>query len=625
MRNSVQKKLIAAVFAISILPIFALSGYQMYSTDTRLRADVHAQIEGIAQAKIASLDAFLDAIRRSTASVAKTAAVVGALAQPGEPTKVALDTVRQFQEAHWGMFHHVMLVDRSGHAVLSPPHGESTSSHTGQNVSTSVGFKPGLEAPTATDFFGFEEKDHYHQLFFHPVHDTAGVSVGAVVVEVCVNHVRGLLGDGTAFGGAGQLRLFALDGTEVVHGKSEASPPRTDAAFVTASTTGRMAGDYDGVDGIPVVGLLQRHGDNPWIVAVEVDAATVYAPVRHHALVSGGVAFALAIIILIAGASLGRRLSQPLREMADVADAVAHGHLSSTVHEHGHDEIGRLGRALNAAVANTRGMVTEITHGSAKLGPSSSALVATSERLRTAADHTADDFAAMAVAQTGVSTVIDQMADALTNLSASIEEVSASARSTDELVGATVAAAGRAAESVVRLGRGSDEIESVARDIASVAGQTNLLALNATIEAARAGDAGRGFGVVAHEVKELATRTADLTASIDDRIRAIRTDVGHTSAAIQHISDQVAQIEQASAEVRCAVDEQSRHTHEMRDGAAGVAIETRDIADRVERLAQVVREAATGAGETHATAEMMAELSRQLQRTAATFDIGDEA
>jgi methyl-accepting chemotaxis protein len=130
------------------------------------------------------------------------------------------------------------------------------------------------------------------------------------------------------------------------------------------------------------------------------------------------------------------------------------------------------------------------------------------------------------------------------------------------------------------------EIGQVSRLIAEIAGQTNLLALNATIEAARAGAAGKGFTVVANEVKNLAKRTAQSTEEIAGRIAAMQTAASRALAAMDGIGGAVTELDAVATSVAAAVEEQSATTAEISRAIMGAAENAADVANRMEALTQ---------------------------------------
>src|SRR6476661_3885689 len=129
------------------------------------------------------------------------------------------------------------------------------------------------------------------------------------------------------------------------------------------------------------------------------------------------------------------------------------------------------------------------------------------------------------------------------------------------------------------------EIGNVVKVITSIAEQTNLLALNATIEAARAGEAGKGFAVVASEVKELAQETARATEDISRRVEAIQADTSGAVDAIGEIASIIASINDYQLTIASAVEEQTATTNEMSRGVAEAATGSGEIAINISGVA----------------------------------------
>jgi ABC-type transporter Mla subunit MlaD len=202
------------------------------------------------------------------------------------------------------------------------------------------------------------------------------------------------------------------------------------------------------------------------------------------------------------------------------------------------------------------------------------------ERLAADAEAEAQTVAA---ASEETSKVIDTVASAAEELSSSLREVSHNTSQTAQAVQEAVANAGRACETMATLEGLSQAIRDVSGMIAQVARQTNLLALNATIEAARAGEAGRGFSIVANEVKELSKQTAEATAQIDERVRALVDGTVKATLAINETAKLIEGIGQMSSTVAAAVEQQTAVTGELArsvtEGAKGAGEVARSISN----------------------------------------------
>ena len=148
--------------------------------------------------------------------------------------------------------------------------------------------------------------------------------------------------------------------------------------------------------------------------------------------------------------------------------------------------------------------------------------------------------------------------------------------------------------------------------ISHIAAQTNLLALNATIEAARAGEAGRGFAVVAQEVKTLATQTARATQEISGQIADMQAATESSVTAIDTIQTKISEIEQISAIIASAVQEQGASTQEIARNVRSAASGTTAMSAFVENVAKAVVE-------TSESVESVVDLARALDELAATM------
>lgn len=199
------------------------------------------------------------------------------------------------------------------------------------------------------------------------------------------------------------------------------------------------------------------------------------------------------------------------------------------------------------------------------------------------------------------------VAAAAEELSASIREIVTQVTRSSEVLREAVMRVDEANGRIGTLKEGSDKIGEVVGLIRDIAEQTNLLALNATIEAARAGEAGKGFAVVASEVKELAMQTAKATDEISEQVSATQNATNHTVDAILAISEVIKKINEASTSISSAMEEQSTV---------------------VDNIVQTTQSAADGANQTSNVAAAAAGSSTKTKQTAAelgtaTHDILD--
>lgn len=344
--------------------------------------------------------------------------------------------------------------------------------------------------------------------------------------------------------------------------------------------------------------------------------------------------------VLLVSLVLSKLIIRPIREtqerMQDIAEG--EGDLTRRLREGSSDEIGKMARGLNAFLERLHGMVLQLAQTSGRVASASEELAVSAADLAQGAEEQSAKTGQVASAVEEMSASVVEVAKNASGAAQAAKEAATVAQRGGEIVARTVSGMEAIAKSVEHvggiiraLGKRSDQIGEIVSVIDEIADQTNLLALNAAIEAARAGEQGKGFAVVADEVRRLAERTGKATKEIAEMIRAIQAEATGAVDSMESGQGEVRagvelanQAGRALTEIVGMVERMTAQVQQIAAAAEQQSTSSEEISSNVEAVATIGRQALVAVQGTAQAAGELSRLAIELQEVVSKFKLTDE-
>lgn len=332
---------------------------------------------------------------------------------------------------------------------------------------------------------------------------------------------------------------------------------------------------------------------------------------------------------------LAKQVVRPVTMLRDVAVRVGEGELAHTLKIDSNDELGELGAAFNKMVENVSRIVKDVRDVSNNVAQASAGISSSTEQMAAGTQEQSSQASEVASAVEEMTRTIIENAKNANRTAETAKRARQVAEEGGKVVDETITGmrsiadvVNKSAETVRALGKSSDEIGEIIGVIDEIADQTNLLALNAAIEAARAGEHGRGFAVVADEVRKLAERTTKATKEIASMIKAIQSDttgaVSSMEEGTRKVSGGINLADKAGTSLREIV-EVSQQVMDMVAQIAAASEEqssaSEQISKNVEAISTVTNETGAGTQQIARSAEDLNQLTQHLLNLVAEFKL----
>ncbi|MDJ0741006.1 MAG: methyl-accepting chemotaxis protein [Gammaproteobacteria bacterium] len=617
MRLTLKNRLLLASMVCTLLVVGTFVGADKVTRSQQLEHEIATNVAYTQALWAAATGARYDAMEGETRALTRSrdaikavkAADKAALAEAAEPTFNRMSAS--------GAIDGMLITDLAGELLYSTGRSSLTS------LPTTVADEKKVRRELVTDSQGEPALAVGFPLYSRG--KAKGVAVYLLGLGVVADQIAGNTG--------AVASLLTRDGTPLHSSDPDSTQGIGWASIAGGGPSWRMLPVDDRVFATTIIPLPGFEGEIAGLLALQRDSTSVAAGVRHIDRIQTLAVVAVVLLAIFIIYHQITRAFRPLHKAAEAMAAISQGDLSMDVKCTTNNEIAEMLNGMQQMRDYLRGMISSIHEATEQLNQVAREASDVAGRSVAGAMQQKDDTDSVATAMTEMASTVRSVADNAHQAADAARSADSQAQQGRGVVQATVTAirsladeVRSGAEAIERVRRESDAIGQILDVIRGIAEQTNLLALNAAIEAARAGEQGRGFAVVADEVRTLASRTQSSTTEIQSMIERLQQGtheaVGVMDSSRQRAEDSETQVHVAGDALEAITQAVSRIS-EMNAQIANAAAEQGRVAEEINRnvlnIAGVAEQTVVGAGQSTAANQRITDLTGELQQLVRSF------
>lgn len=371
--KSIKLKLYVLFVSLSLIPLLAI-GFILYEQKTAAFSEfIQDSLFSLVKSKESKLEDYINNTIALGHSIAKTDVMQKFISYGNKSLQATIfpeyETVKKdvenliysFQETHWGKYHHIFFIDKSGKIAISPNRGfnekGSPSSHLNESTTLNPWAMTALRGGqiAVSDYSSWVESDHNHQMLFIPVKDLDNEVQGVLGFELQIPYIIDLLYKGAELGETGKIFLITNKGVPIVYkGFQGGDPLNIDG--LNSLNNGEIISDIrNNSQGVEVIDLYLKHEKYPWILVAEIETSEVFAALRKVQKVMLISILLTLVIVSILAVLFSDFIINPIKNLTDKMEMISYGKFDLQSIDHSReDEIGSLINAFNRILVSLK-------------------------------------------------------------------------------------------------------------------------------------------------------------------------------------------------------------------------------------------------------------------------------